>query len=189
MKARQAILFGMALTFVTTGQFSSVRGQNGQESTEQPSVHRAIEAAGFSTAATTTAAHVPAMMLPALQEELEDTIESKLGARYRYGATGKSAYDCSGLVWSAFHDIGLDIARLSSREMYLAFPAASPEEEKQLGTLVFFHGLKHVGIVRDATSFYHASRRHGVILSKFAGYWEDRVEGFRTVPVFPVAAP
>lgn len=188
MKARQAILFGIALIFASVAQFSSVHGQDRKASAEQPSVRRAVEAAGFSA---TSPEEAPAYttILPAFQSELEEALESKLGARYRYGATGENAYDCSGLVWSAFHDIGLDIARLTSREMWTSFPKASPGDAIQLGTLVFFKGLKHVGIVRDATSFYHASRRHGVILSKFAGYWAGRVEGFRTVPVFSAVAP
>jgi cell wall-associated NlpC family hydrolase len=43
--------------------------------------------------------------------------------------------------------------------------------------------LKHVGIVRDANTFFHASSSKGVTISEFAGYWEKRITGFRRAPL------
>ena len=56
-------------------------------------------------------------------------------------------------------------------------------EETEFGTLVFFEGLTHVGIVRDGYSFYHASTSQGVVRSFYSGYWGDKVIGFRRVPL------
>ena len=113
-------------------------------------------------------------------------IDERLGARYRWGAEGPDRFDCSGFVWSIFHASGITFERGSARTLFARFAPAAPEEEFKFGTLVFFSGLTHVGVVADEHGFYHASRRHGVIYSPFNEYWLKRIDGFRRVPV-PVA--
>ena len=110
-------------------------------------------------------------------------IDERLGAHYSRGATGPSTFDCSGFVWSTFHSAGIDFERGSARTLWRRFTAAAPEEQFKFGTLVFFSGLAHVGIVADAHGFYHASRHRGVIYSPFNDYWLARIDGFRRVPV------
>ena len=114
-------------------------------------------------------------------------IDERLGAHYSWGAAGPLAFDCSGFVWSTFHSAGIDFERGSARTLWRRFTAAAPEEQFKFGTLVFFSGLAHVGIVADEHGFYHASRHHGVIYSPFNDYWLARIDGFRRVPV--AAAP
>jgi cell wall-associated NlpC family hydrolase len=110
-------------------------------------------------------------------------IDQRLGARYSWGATGPSAFDCSGFVWSTFKSAGIDFERGSARTLWARFNAPAPEEQYKFGTLVFFSGLAHVGIVADEHGFYHASRHHGVVYSPFNDYWTSRIDGFRKVPV------
>jgi cell wall-associated NlpC family hydrolase len=105
-----------------------------------------------------------------------------LGTRYRWGATGPSAYDCSGFVWSIFHSAGIDFERASARSLWAQFAPPAENEKYKFGTLVFFRNLAHVGIVADERGFYHASRHHGVIYSSFNEYWLSRLDGFRKVP-------
>ena len=57
------------------------------------------------------------------------------------------------------------------------------DDRYKFGTLVFFNRLGHVGIVVDEEGFYHASSSKGVTYSKFEGYWENRIAGFRRVPL------
>lgn len=115
-------------------------------------------------------------------------IDDRLGAHYRWGATGPRAFDCSGFVWSIFQSVGIDFERGSARTLFARFAPASPEEQYKFGTLVFFSGLAHVGVVADEHGFYHASRHHGVIYSPFNEYWLKRIDGFRRVPLpFQVA--
>src|SRR5262245_27991901 len=118
---------------------------------------------------------------------LRNAITKRLGVRYRYRGTDDRGYDCSGFVWSVFTETGADYERGPARNLWLQLPAATGEETAQFGTLVFFNKLRHVGIVRDADTFYHASRRNGVKLSRFAGYWKRRITGFRRSPmaIFP----
>lgn len=110
-------------------------------------------------------------------------IDERLGARYSYGATGPSAFDCSGFVWSIFQSAGIDFERGSARTFWARFSAPAPDEKYKFGTLVFFSNLGHVGVVADENGFYHASRHHGVVYSPFNKYWTSRIDGFRRVPV------
>ena len=109
-------------------------------------------------------------------------IDDRLGARYSWGATGPSAFDCSGFVWSTFHSAGIDFERGSARTLWSRFTAPAAEEQYKFGNLVFFSNLAHVGIVVDEKGFYHASRHHGVVYSPFNDYWTSRIDGFRKVP-------
>jgi cell wall-associated NlpC family hydrolase len=121
-------------------------------------------------------------LLP-FQPLLLNAIDARLGSPYRWGSTGPNAFDCSGFVWSAFHTAGIDFERGSARTLWSRFEAPAPEEQFKFGTLVFFNGQKHVGIVVDENGFYHASRHHGVVYAEFKGYWGKHVDGFRRVPV------
>ena len=109
-------------------------------------------------------------------------IDQRLGSRYRWGATGPNRFDCSGFVWSIFQATGITFERASARNLFARFEPAPAEEQFKFGTLVFFSGLTHVGVVADERGFYHASRRHGVIYSEFNEYWLKRIDGFRRVP-------
>ena len=117
------------------------------------------------------------------RELITAAIDERLGARYRWGGTGPSAFDCSGFVWSTFQSVGIDFERGSARTLWTRFTAPAPEEQFKFGTLVFFSNLAHVGIVADEHGFYHASRHHGVVYSPFNDYWLSRVDGFRKVPM------
>jgi cell wall-associated NlpC family hydrolase len=120
---------------------------------------------------------------------MTSAIDERLGARYRWGATGPSTFDCSGFVWSIFQQAGINFERASARTLWSRFEAPSEDEKYKFGTLVFFSNLAHVGVVADEHGFYHASRRHGVIYSTFSDYWLKRLDGFRKVPTTaPVAA-
>ena len=114
---------------------------------------------------------------------LLSAIEERLGTPYRWGATGPDRFDCSGFVWSIYQEIGINFERASARTLFARFAAPAEGEQFQFGTLVFFSGLAHVGVVADANGFYHASRHHGVIYSKFDDYWTKRIDGFRRVPL------
>ena len=121
---------------------------------------------------------------------LNGAIMKRLGIRYHFsGSDDDRGYDCSGFVWRVFRDAGADLDRVAARTLWSQLPEAKGDETKLFGTLVFFNGLKHIGIVRDATSFYHASRSQGITLSQFAGYWEKRVTGFRRAPMEVIPAP
>lgn len=115
-------------------------------------------------------------------------INARLGTPYRFGSTGPYSFDCSGFVWSVFQEAGIKFERASARTLWEEFAPATVPETKQFGTLVFFNNLHHVGIVADANGFYHASSSHGVAYAPFAGYWEQRIVGFRRAPIEKILA-
>jgi cell wall-associated NlpC family hydrolase len=114
---------------------------------------------------------------------LTAAIDQRLGAPYVFGSSGPTVFDCSGFVWSAFQSVGIRFDRGSARSLWARFTPARGDERYKFGTLVFFNGLTHVGIVADEHGFYHASRSHGVAYAPFNDYWMSRVDGFRRIPM------
>src|SRR5688572_16390378 len=89
--------------------------------------------------------------------KLENSINERLGIRYRLAGSDDGGYDCSGFVWRVLQEAGLSFERSPASALWELFPVASLDQKREFGTLVFFNGLRHVGIVRDSYSFYHAS--------------------------------
>jgi len=130
-----------------------------------------------------TTSNFTVVVLPKLQPLLMAAIDQRLGSPYHWGSTGPRAYDCSGFVWSIFQAIGIDFERGSARTLFARFSPPAAEDEYRFGTLVFFNGLSHVGVVADDKGFYHASRHNGVVYATFEGYWGKHIDGFRRVPL------
>jgi cell wall-associated NlpC family hydrolase len=122
-------------------------------------------------------------------QSLLTAIQSHLGASYHFNRTGPEEFDCSGLVWRAFQDIGVDFQRGPARSYWATMPAPSEADQFKFGTLVFFSNLSHVGIVVDDKGFYHSARHGGVMYSPFNDYWLSRIDGFRRVPVESLQMP
>ena len=117
------------------------------------------------------------------ESQLMAAIDQRLGSPYHWGATGPNSFDCSGFVWSIYQATGINFERASARNLFARFEAPPEGEQFKFGTLVFFSGLTHVGVVADEHGFYHASRHHGVVYAEFNDYWLKRIDGFRRVPV------
>jgi cell wall-associated NlpC family hydrolase len=86
----------------------------------------------------------------------------KVGARYRYGASGPNAFDCSGLVNWAYRSSGKSLPRTSRALSHVGTPVS--KSALQPGDLVFFYGgPSHVGIYIGNGKIVHASNpRHPV---------------------------
>jgi len=82
----------------------------------------------------------------------------KIGAPYRYGASGPNAFDCSGLVNWAFRSSGKSLPRTSRAMSQVGAPVA--KSALQAGDLVFFYKpVSHVGIYVGNGKVVHASSR------------------------------
>lgn len=121
-----------------------------------------------------------------------DEAFSHLGARYRSGMSGPSAFDCSGFTSYVFKNLGVDLNR-TSRSQYLQGEAVK-KKDLQSGDLVFFTSpgsgrrIGHVGIVVDVDpmtgsfNFIHASSRKGVVITNSKeGYYARRYVGARRI--------
>jgi cell wall-associated NlpC family hydrolase len=99
-----------------------------------------------------------------------------MGTRYRSGAKGPTAFDCSGFTSYVYKQQANIFIGASSRDQYARNIPIS-RSQLQCGDLVFFtspnsgHNVGHVGIVVDVDpitqdfTFIHASSRNGVKLS------------------------
>ena len=110
---------------------------------------------------------------------MDQAIKSRYGLPYHYGSTGPNSYDCSGFVWSVFQEAGVNFTRESARSLWAESEPVYGDDRFKFGTLVFFNSLGHIGIVSDENGFYQASSSKGITWSPFAGYWEDRIVGYR----------
>jgi cell wall-associated NlpC family hydrolase len=82
----------------------------------------------------------------------------KLGAPYRYGASGPAAFDCSGLVNWAFKNAGVALPRTSRALSKIGTPVA--KADLRPGDLVFFYRpISHVAIYIGDGKVVHASNR------------------------------
>jgi len=143
------------------------------------------EAAPATESATTNAAKAPSALAleTRFHDQLLTALESHVGSSYHFNTTGPNTFDCSGLVWRAFQEIGIDFQRGPARSYWATFSAPAKGEEFKFGNMVFFSGLRHVGIVVDEKGFYHSARHGGVMYSPFNDYWLSRIDGFRRVPL------
>lgn len=109
--------------------------------------------------------------------------QSKIGCAYSYGGVGPSAYDCSGLVYAAYKNAGLSIARTADaqyRQVAAAGYLVKDVSSLRPGDLVFFYpGIGHVGVYEGNGSFVHASTYGvGVIRSSlYSAYYASAFQG------------
>ncbi len=106
-----------------------------------------------------------------------------IGTRYRWGATGPSAFDCSGFLQYVFARTGLSLPRTT----YAMYQAGRPVPEGELlpGDMIFFTtyrpGPSHAGIYLGDGQFIHSSSGYGSVtitpLSK--DYYRKRYLGAR----------
>ena len=84
---------------------------------------------------------------------------SKAGTPYRYGATGPSAFDCSGFTRWVYSKVGRHLPRTSSAQAGAARHV--PASDRHRGDLVFFSSggqVYHVAIYAGGDSVWHAPR-------------------------------
>lgn len=96
------------------------------------------------------------------------------GKPYVWGATGPSAYDCSGLVMAAAKKLGVDLPHYSGSQFNVTVPVSHP----QPGDLVFFGhgGSAHVGGYMGKDTYYSAqSPSAGIGVGKISAVHEGPV--------------
>jgi peptidoglycan endopeptidase LytE len=78
------------------------------------------------------------------------------GTPYRWGASGPSAFDCSGLVQYVYARVGVTLPRSAASQYDHGTPVA--RDDLQPGDVVFFDRLRHNGIYIGQGRFVHAAR-------------------------------
>lgn len=95
-----------------------------------------------------------------------DAARDKTGSPYKFGGTTAAGYDCSGLVYVSFEEIGMKLPRTSAEQATVGKEVAF--DKVKPGDLVFFATKKgdakisHVGIITEilddeVVMFIHAA--------------------------------
>jgi peptidoglycan DL-endopeptidase CwlO len=87
--------------------------------------------------------------------------ERYLGVPYVWGGASPSGFDCSGLMYFAYKQIGKYVPHYTVAE-WNAFPHV-PLNQLQPGDLVFFDGLGHVGMYIGGGQMIHAPHTGTVV--------------------------
>jgi murein DD-endopeptidase len=106
---------------------------------------------------------------PFILESVALTARRMVGVPYHYGGNDPRGFDCSGLVFYAYREAGVPVAR-TSREQLRASQALNVDQALP-GDLVFFRTSKrawHVGIYLGDQRFIHApSTGRAVVIGRF----------------------
>jgi hypothetical protein len=113
----------------------------------------AVSAVAAPAAATTTTTTAPAhtTAAPSAAARVVRVALAQRGKRYAFGASGPSAFDCSGLVRYAFDKAGLSGRVSSGRSGYALYHwyaahGLASRSNPQVGDIVVYGGGAHVGI-------------------------------------------
>lgn len=128
----------------------------------------------------------------AMITDLLKEARSHMGKRYRSGAKGPSAFDCSGFSSYVYRQFGFELSASSGDQYSDGLPVE--RHELREGDLVFFSGrnrrggrIGHVGIVVSADNktgsfkFIHASTSQGIRIDGCDGYYAKRYIGARRI--------
>jgi cell wall-associated NlpC family hydrolase len=107
------------------------------------------------------------------------TIASRmLGTPYRFGGATPNGFDCSGLVYYAYHRAGYKVPRTSQQQYRDSLPVKKSHIRE--GDLLFFRiagKVSHVGVYLGENRFIHApsSGKRVSIASLDEPYWRQRL--------------
>lgn len=106
----------------------------------------------------------------------------QVGDRYSMGASGPSAYDCSGLTMMSYRQVGVSLSHYSMAQ-WSQTQRVSRSQLRPGDLIFFFRGIRHVAMYIGNNNFVHAaSYGRGVIVSSLSeSYYRARLSGFGRV--------
>ncbi len=135
---------------------------------------------GCSTKSPYTFNH-PAYRSPDSNHQAVAIAHEMIGTPYRYGGADPRGFDCSGLVYYAYRNAGIDISRTTS-DQYRQTKRVLRSELRP-GDLIFFaisrNKLSHVGIYAGQGKFIHAPSGNKRVSYAYLDdyYWRDKFIG------------
>lgn len=113
-----------------------------------------------------------------LRNKIIDIGKSYLGSKYKYGASGKSGFDCSGFVMHVYRQVGINLPRMSKNQYKFAKKISL--EEAFPGDVLFFKIdgkiVSHVAIYLGDKKFLHSpsSGKRVSVATLDNKYWKKR---------------
>jgi murein DD-endopeptidase len=136
-------------------------------------------------------AHITLPPLPGLSQGGRNPVvaaaRSLTGAPYKWGGESpQTGFDCSGLTWWTYRQVGVDLPRVSYDQYEVG--RAVGRRDIRPGDLVFFRlrGNRknlHVGIATDRDAFIHSPNEGGRVREEpfDTPYWREHFVGARRV--------
>tara|TARA_R110001583_G_scaffold77118_5_gene210258 strand:+ start:805 stop:1482 length:678 start_codon:yes stop_codon:yes gene_type:complete len=132
---------------------------------------------------------ISTVLEPSIADQLINVALQNLGTKYIRGGTNTKGFDCSGLLFSTFKELNLNLPRTSFAQAQTGTKIEPIEAKK--GDLIFFATNKkgiinHVGIITeiigDEIKFIHSSLHLGVTISSTKeSYYAKRLKQINNV--------
>ena len=120
---------------------------------------------------------------------------AQLGKPYQWGATGPAAFDCSGLMWSAWAKGGVTLPRTAAAQSKFGAPVTSIDQ-LQPGDLIFIPGADgtpanpgHVGMAIGGGNLVDAPDVGRPVQVEPISKWAGKISGMRRPGVAQPDAP
>lgn len=135
--------------------------------------------------------HIAPEPLPAVQPGGKSAVvaaaRSLTGIRYKWGGESpQTGFDCSGLTWWTYRQVGVELPRMSSEQFEVGQPVG--RRDLRPGDLVFFRlggnpKNMHVGIATERGTFIHSPHKGGRVREDPLDlpYWRENYIGARRV--------
>ena len=120
---------------------------------------------------------------PAKANQVVATAKKQIGTHYRYGGSTPRGFDCSGLIWWAYNQHGINVPRVTTDQAStgrgVSLSAARP------GDILIFStssGL-HTALYAGNNAFIHAPSSGKRVRSESLNntYWRPRLKAIRRV--------
>ena len=111
--------------------------------------------------------------------------KAQLGKMYQWGAEGPDRFDCSGLVYFVYGNLGVPMPRVSGLQAKVGREV--PSRELAPGDMLYFatsgSDINHVGIYLGHSKFLHAPRPGMPVRtdSMNNGWWKQKYRGARRI--------
>ncbi len=92
-----------------------------------------------------------------VHSDVADIARQMIGAPYRYGGRAPDGFDCSGLVYFSYQQVGISVPRTSKEQLKATTPIHL--DNARPGDLLFFRDrskVSHVAIYLGSGRFVHA---------------------------------
>lgn len=132
---------------------------------------------------------IPGSFGESLGPKAADLARRQLGKPYQWGAAGPDRFDCSGLAYFVYGQLGVALPRVSADQARVG-EEISPQDLRP-GDLLYFavdsSRINHVGIFVGRRQFIHAPRRYQPVRMETLddSYWRNRLKVARRLSPAP----